>query len=64
MADLYAISPELTCSCDEVHICQQCQSDITSQFEEEIANGNIINPIPLRVVYEKDKEQLSTSIRN
>ena len=22
---LYAISPELTCECDEFHICQQCQ---------------------------------------
>ena len=21
---LYSISPELTCSCDEFHICQQC----------------------------------------
>jgi len=24
---LYSISPELTCSCDEVHICQQCYED-------------------------------------
>ena len=24
MARLYAISPQLTCQCDEVHICQQC----------------------------------------
>lgn len=24
MARLYAISPELTCFCDEVHVCQQC----------------------------------------
>ena len=21
---MYKISPELTCGCDEVHICQQC----------------------------------------
>ena len=21
---LYTISPELSCTCDEVHICQQC----------------------------------------
>ena len=26
-AMLYSISPELTCQCDEVHICQQCQED-------------------------------------
>lgn len=24
MAKLYAISPELTCTCDENHMCQQC----------------------------------------
>tara|TARA_R110001592_G_scaffold7094_3_gene40036 strand:- start:1005 stop:1166 length:162 start_codon:yes stop_codon:yes gene_type:complete len=24
MALLYAISPELTCCCDEIHECQQC----------------------------------------
>ena len=27
MARLYAISPELTCTCDEVHICQQCYEE-------------------------------------
>jgi hypothetical protein len=25
MAILYSISPELTCNCDEFHVCQQCQ---------------------------------------
>ena len=24
MAMLYSINPELTCACDEVHVCQQC----------------------------------------
>lgn len=24
---LYSISPELTCTCDEFHICQQCNED-------------------------------------
>lgn len=24
MYDLYSISPELTCECDEYHICHQC----------------------------------------
>lgn len=24
---LYSISPELTCSCDEFHVCQQCMED-------------------------------------
>jgi hypothetical protein len=27
MARLYAINPELTCTCDEVHECQQCYED-------------------------------------
>ena len=27
MARLYAINPELTCTCDEVHVCQQCLTD-------------------------------------
>jgi hypothetical protein len=30
MAAMYNISPELTCQCDEVHICQQCMEDIAS----------------------------------
>ena len=25
--DLYSISPELTCTCDEVHTCQQCYEE-------------------------------------
>jgi len=24
---LYSINPELTCQCDEFHICQQCQEE-------------------------------------
>ena len=24
---LYSINPELTCTCDEVHECQQCWED-------------------------------------
>ena len=25
--DLYSISPELTCTCDEVHTCKQCYEE-------------------------------------
>ena len=25
--DLYSISPELTCTCDEFHTCQQCSEE-------------------------------------
>jgi hypothetical protein len=25
--DLYSISPELTCTCDEFHTCQQCHEE-------------------------------------
>ena len=27
MAAMINISPELTCQCDEVHICQQCMEE-------------------------------------
>jgi len=27
MVDMYSISPELTCTCDNHHICQQCIED-------------------------------------
>ncbi len=27
MAVLYSISPELTCTCDELHMCQQCYEE-------------------------------------
>lgn len=30
MAMLYSISPELTCTCDEFHICQQCDNKDTT----------------------------------
>jgi hypothetical protein len=37
MARLYAINPELTCTCDEVHECQQCY--------EERKNENDLNAL-------------------
>ena len=27
MYELYCIDPSLTCTCDEVHICQQCMEE-------------------------------------
>jgi hypothetical protein len=30
MWDLYQISPELTCTCDEFHTCQQCDESSNS----------------------------------
>ena len=36
MAEMYNISPELTCQCDEVHICQQCM--------EEESEDDSVNP--------------------
>ncbi len=27
MYELYKINPELTCTCDELHICQQCMME-------------------------------------
>ena len=32
---LYTISPELTCTCDEVHICQQCMLEMTEGDKPE-----------------------------
>ncbi len=28
MFELYQINPELTCMCDEIHICQQCYEEL------------------------------------
>jgi len=28
MYAMYSISPELTCQCDDIHTCQQCQEEI------------------------------------
>lgn len=37
MAMLYTISPELTCACDEVHICQQCvEEHDDSNYREQL----------------------------
>ena len=33
MAMLYSISPELTCSCDDLHECQQCYEDRKNESE-------------------------------
>ena len=42
MMDLQNIDPSLTCTCDEVHICQQCMHDIddeeTKQLKEHTLN--------------------------
>jgi hypothetical protein len=32
MIILYNISPELTCTCDEHHECQQCNEDRRNDF--------------------------------
>ena len=31
---LYSISPELTCTCDEVHECQQCYEERKQEDED------------------------------
>jgi hypothetical protein len=33
MAMLHNISPELTCTCDEHHQCQQCYQDSKNEYE-------------------------------
>jgi len=39
MAMLYSISPELTCQCDEVHTCQQCQIEIDKEEKQKKINS-------------------------
>jgi hypothetical protein len=45
MAMLYSISPELTCTCDEVHECQQCyeerRQDANNASQETSIENNI-----------------------
>jgi len=31
---LHSISPELTCTCDEFHMCQQCCEEIKRECDE------------------------------
>lgn len=35
---LYTISPELTCTCDEFHTCQQCMEDDKSNLLNQKSN--------------------------
>lgn len=37
---MYRISPELTCTCDEFHICQQCLEMECKQNSFEANLGN------------------------
>lgn len=44
MYAMYSISPELTCTCDEVHMCQQCHEEMKNEsdfsaFESQIYDG-------------------------
>ena len=49
---LYSISPELTCSCDEVHICQQCYEDEKSKTR---LTSITINPPKIFLFNNKDE---------
>lgn len=33
---LYSISPELTCTCDELHMCQQCYEESKEDSKDTI----------------------------
>ena len=32
---LYSINPELTCTCDEFHMCQQCYEETKDEEHEQ-----------------------------
>lgn len=37
MHELYSISPELSCECDEVNLCQQCyEQNFLEEREEQL----------------------------
>jgi len=40
MAMLYSISPELTCTCDEYHECQQCYEDRKNEQDLNVFESN------------------------
>jgi len=33
MYAMFSINPELTCTCDEFHTCQQCLEDMKNDFD-------------------------------
>jgi hypothetical protein len=43
MYAMYSISPELTCQCDDVHMCQQCyeenERDISAHEDFDYEGG-------------------------
>ena len=45
MAMLYSISPELTCTCDEVHQCQQCYEESRQDANNASQESSIENSI-------------------
>jgi len=40
-AAMYSISPELTCTCDEVHECQQCYEE-RKQEKDNVSHDNSV----------------------
>ena len=45
MAVLYSISPELTCTCDEFHECQQCYEERRQDANNASQETSIENSI-------------------
>ena len=44
--DLYSISPELTCTCDEVHTCQQCYEEWQEEKKQRYTDESLIDETP------------------
>ena len=38
--ELFRISPELTCTCDDYHMCQQCYEEEKRENNENTNNQN------------------------
>ena len=41
MYELYCIDPNLTCTCDDLHICQQCLEEDESLHQADMMESSL-----------------------
>jgi len=41
MYELYCIDPNLTCTCDDLHICQQCMEEDKSLHQADMMDSSL-----------------------
>ena len=58
--DLYNISPELTCNCDQFHTCQQCHEEENGEDASGLPTPNKKSQVTTpRVMVVSEKTQLN-----